>query len=66
MQQATIDIKQLDVKELKVMAYDTIANIEQYQRNLKALNDEIFTRQQQQAMMPEKKEKPENAIDSEV
>ena len=35
------DLKKLDIKELKVMAYDTLARLENEQNNVKILNQII-------------------------
>jgi len=35
------DLKKLDVKELKAMAYDTLARLENEQTNIKVLNQLI-------------------------
>ena len=37
----TLNIKDMSVEQLKSMAYDTLAIIEQNQRNLQLLNQEI-------------------------
>ena len=36
-----IDIKKMDIKELKVLAYDLLALLEQTQANLRIVNKEI-------------------------
>lgn len=37
----TLNIKEMSVEKLKAMAYDAVAIIEQNQRNLQLLNQEI-------------------------
>lgn len=43
-----IDITKLDIKELKAMAYDCIAQKEVAEANLKAINEEIIKKSQPQ------------------
>ena len=40
----TINIKELDLKSLKAVAYDLLANIEEGQRMLNNVNEEIGSR----------------------
>jgi len=61
MMEQPIDIKTLDTKELKAMAYDALATIEQCQRNLEALNNEIQLRRNQ----PQKIDEPIKKADQE-
>lgn len=44
-------IKEIETMELKAIAYDQLATIEQAQNNLKAINQELASRNQPQ--MPE-------------
>jgi len=44
-----MDLKKLEIKELKAMAYDLSSDIQRLQNNLMAINQEIMTR-------PEKKD----------
>ena len=46
--QQQINLKDLTVTELKALAYDILATIENNQRNLNAINSEIAARNQQQ------------------
>lgn len=44
-----MNIKDLDIKELKALAYDHLANIEQSQASLRMLNQEIASRKESPA-----------------
>jgi len=48
-----MDITKLNVTELKALAYDQLVQIENAQNNLKILNAEIVTRQQEEAKAAE-------------
>jgi hypothetical protein len=41
-----MDLKTLSVEQLKALAYDQIALLEQTQKNLQVLNNEINTRKE--------------------
>ena len=41
------DVKQMDIKELKSIAYDILASMENLQNNLKVVNGEIAERNKQ-------------------
>jgi len=45
MNQTNKTLKDFTVTELKAIAYETIVQIEQYQLNIKAINQEIASRQ---------------------
>lgn len=46
-------MKELTTTELKAMAYDQIATIEKAQANLKAINEELLKRQNEQTIQTE-------------
>lgn len=51
-----MDLKTMDLKELKSMVYDQMAQIEACQANIRALNQEIATRQPDAPVIKDKKE----------
>ncbi len=54
----TINLKELSVQELKAMAYDQMASIENAQRILQALNGEITERANQPQATPQEQVEP--------
>ena len=54
-----MDIKKLDIDKLKSLAYDEIQKLETAQRNLRAINQEIASRQGRVVKNDEEKPKEE-------
>ncbi|MHA1868760.1 MAG: hypothetical protein ACTSXD_12010 [Candidatus Heimdallarchaeaceae archaeon] len=52
-------LEDMDIKELKVLAYDTLASIQNLQQNMNIINNLIIQKQNKLAKVPEKKEKKE-------
>ena len=52
------ELKKLPVKELKAMAYDQLATLEQAQKNLQILNQLITEKNQQPVAQPSLKDAP--------
>ena len=56
-----MDLKTQDIKTLKSLAYDQLALIESCQNNLKALNQELASRQPNSTSTPKVKPKREKS-----
>lgn len=53
------NLQTIDLGTLKALAYDTLRFVEAYQIKLRAINEQIMKKENEQANMPKAEEKPE-------